>query len=57
MFLEVKPERPDWDSLDVYRGEIVNIWLKGCGGWRSQEENYGCSDEEEVKFVGLREEG
>lgn len=35
----------------------MNIRVKGCGGWRSQEENYGCSDEEEVKFVGLREEG
>lgn len=35
----------------------MNIWAKLCGGWRSQEENYGCRDEEEVKFVALRQEG
>lgn len=44
--LEMKPQRPDWDDLDVSRGGTVDIWVEGCWvwSWQAREQSCGCSE-------------
>lgn len=36
--LEVKPERPDWDGLDMHRGKTVSLSVGACWGWSCRQE-------------------
>lgn len=59
--VEIKPERPDWDGLDMDGGEPVNISAGGCRGWspagrKQRGDLWTWRKRARMKLVGVREE-